>query len=545
MKNAIKALMIDWMKFVGRGTLFVSGMFVIGPWLFYQLFLRPAGVELSGAQSADSPFQFPYYYTYFAMAIVNTAATAGMMAVRVAKRNRVQPVSTNFLAGWNLFAIAGTVIVFNLMTQCVYWLIFGCDWPILSTTIAMSSMSVVLASTCLWLRDCRIHRFLPAAVWVVGWCYWCLLAMHGGDFSNSISDQAAWAATFQVGVVLAWVVSWLLMKSGCHHYRRGAELDGRLLLVFTDPASLLERRDDEPDAVSFGDSRQAFLKMDWQRNRVRLYGTTFAFSLAFGILFCVMTCSDLQGMNALPMILLFAAAGPGFLVGTLSAAGVRSQISLEVSPFLSTLPVTDRMLGRRFMGGLLRSSVFYWSVLMATVPVALLLGFLVSSDEPFASKITQTTAYEVLGPAAFVVIPAACLILACVACGLGASFSLSLHGFMAVCAVGMMFVWSILTAAASAGIPGAKPMALLGLFVFAVLICGGGTLRMAAKAKRRKLLTAVQANSMIVLGLSICVLVWLLLPLDWYWKSIAAGASMILVLPLASIPTTLANCRHT
>lgn len=544
MKNAISAFTVDWIRHAGKGTVFVSAMFIVGPWLFYKFFLKSTGIDiLQDAESGHSS-GFNYYYTYFGMAIVNSGATAMMMAVQLAQRNRMQPVSTGLLASWNLLSIAATAAVFNLLTQGGYRLAFAVPWPIMNTTIAMSTMVIVLASTGVWLRDCRLHRFVPAALWVIGWNYWCLRALHGGDFSQQISGAILWTVADVAMFAVAWVVSWVLMKSGIAHHRRGAELDGRLLQLLTDPGSLLERRPSTGLALPFSDSRQAFLQMDWQRNRVRTYVSTFAFSVLFGMVFCSMACSDLQVMNSLPPIMLFAAVSQGLLAGVFSAGDARSLVTREMATFLSTLPVSDRELGRRFSVGLFKLTVFVCVAILATVAVAFLFGLVYSPNERFFETLTQLSVVEILGSSALILVPLACLVLTWVGCGLGASFALTPNVVVATIAVGLLCLWSLLTAAAAANVPGTHIIALVVLFIFAVLVCGGGTLALTARACRRNLITNRQANLSVLLGLTVCVSVWMLLPLGWYGKSVAAGFSLIVVLPFASVPINLARCRH-
>lgn len=543
MFRSLKALIVDYIKLTGVAVLVAAAQYVLWPWLFHKYVLRGMSA-VNVSPEWDPSGEFVYYFCYFGMALIASFSIGVMTTNRLVRRNKLLPLSTGFLATWHWVSIIATVAVFNLGIQLAYWKIFDQAWPIVTTTIGMCTISAALVACGLWLRDCRIHRLVLALLFAVGVCYWCIRRLHGAEFSQPIVGWYQLTALDCLVVVVMWGVSWLLMYSGYAGYRAGESLKGAILTALTEQSLRTGDSGKDRPLVEFKSLKDAFLRMDWVRVRPISYGLYGGMQFGVGSLFWMLLRGNVKSLNGIPVLFLMFCGIMGWMLGTIYAAASDTHSTGPMNSLAGSLPLSDRQLGRFVTLSIGRFAAVTWISMLVSAAGVLLASLPTILTAEFQARLIETTAFQQAGPAAGLLLIAASFFLSWAGCGLGASIAMLTQknvglAFMVITLIGL--VCGIATAFE---VPYARQTGLGLLAMASVVGCGFGSLWLMTYAKRSQLLSSSAFTACVASALIVCVLTFVVAPVATYWKVVAAGFSVLAIVPVASIPTAMSWNRH-
>lgn len=542
MRRAVQALIADYLKLAGVAVIIASLQYVIWPWLFYMYVLKGSSA-VNVSPDSDPKAVFTYYFSYFGMLLIGASTIGIMTTTRLAKRNRLLPLSTEHLATWHWLSIIATVGIFNLLVQLAYWKIFGLAWPIVTTTVAMCTMTAVLVAAGQWLRDCRIHRLTVAALFCTGTGYWCVQRLYGAEFSQPMAGWYQLEGLDLLILTTIWGVSWSMMYFGYAGFRSGESMKGAILTFLTQESLRPDSSRDLPLA-ELKSARDAFLWMDWQRVRLISIGLYGGMQFGVGGLFWMLLRGNTRSLDGIPVLYLIFSGVMGWMLGTIYAAATDTHSTGPMTSLAGSLPVSDQQLGRFVTKSIGRFALVTWvSMTFACLVVALISLPTILTPE-FRERLVATNLYRHTGPASALLLVAASAVLSWAGCGLGASIALTAQKLIAQAFAAIVIVWCVCGIGIAFDVPYARPVGFGLLISAAIAGCGLGSFYLMLYAKRNHLLTPSLYRACVAAAVLICVLTYATAPLDIYWKTVAAGFSVLAVLPIASIPTAMSWNRH-
>ena len=542
MRRALKALIADYLKLAGVAGTIASLQYVIWPWLFYTYVLQ-AYSDGHVSPVADPNAVFTYYFSYFGMLLIGASTIGIMTTTRLAKRNRLLPLSTKYLAAWHWFSIIATVGMFNLVVQLAYWRIFELAWPIVTTTVAMCTMTAALVAAGQWLRDCRIHRLAVAVLFCTGTGYWCVQRLYGAEFSQPMSGWYQLEGPDLLILAIIWSVSWSMMYFGYAGYRSGEPVKGAVLTFLTQESLRPDSSRDLPLA-ELKSAKEAFLWMDWYRVRLVSIGLYGGMQFGVGGLFWLLLRGNTKTLDGIPVLYLMFSGVMGWMLGTIYAAATDTHSTGPMTSLAGSLPVSDLQLGQFVTRSIGRFALVTWASMTFACLVVALISLPTILTPEFRERLVATNLFRHAGPVSALLLVAASAVLSWAGCGLGASIALTAQKRIAQAFAAIVIVWCVCGIGIAFEVPYARPIGFGLLIAAAVAGCGLGSFGLMLYARRNHLLTPPLFRACVAASVLVCVLTFATAPLDMYWKTVAAGFSVLTVLPISSIPTAMSWNRH-
>lgn len=541
--SVLSAFAIDLLRQARWGLLaIVSGFILIPPAIAWLLWLTHGVPTASAMQPDEEPLR--YYFSYVGMLFFAMTTYGILVTARVARRNGGLPVSTRLLAAWHLGSVCGLVLVANLSVQLVYWQCYGVDWPISTTSAVMTVLAAVVVSVGFWLRDSRWYRLLGGGTLIFLAGRWSVVRLQGDTLNGRPTGWYQWTPLDVVLLAAAGIVAWLFFVRAQQFYREGHPLTGRLLEHLQDPTRGAEAMATTA-SVDYASlpPLSALQTMDTARTRPLMIGLQAGIVLMIGGLLSLVLYGERSNIDGLLPLTLMMSSLMGFMAGTIHASSLYHTASGRPGTHVFTLPVSDALLGRFFQRQAFHLSLRVWlGVQVALVGSVLLCAALLGWDE-LSQKYQQSQTLRELSWRVWL-IPPTCLLIIWASCGTSMSWAMLPPRFSG----GLMFcgfaVVTMLFLAVVMRVPGAMLVAQVTGWIFACLVCGAGTALLVWWATRRQLLDRGLAAGLLTAAAITSVLVFVLLPAETFWKSVAAGLAILPALPAAALPTALTMCRH-
>lgn len=541
---ALPAFVVDLFRNARAGTMQIVVGFCITPFAFAWLLFYSNELPLQDAmQMAEKPFRF--YFNYVAMLFFSMTTYAALVTARVARRNAGLPVSSRLLSLWHLGSMCGLVLLTNLVIQTFYRFVYGVTWPIVTTSVAITTLAAVVLAVGFWLRDSRIHRLFVGVVLVAGAGRWFLWRLHGNALEGDPIGWFAWRKSDFAILAFFWAIAWGLFHAATIRHRRGEPMAGRFLEYLQNPTMAMAPAADGPDhrITTFSESA-AFASMERTRLRPLLRGMQCGIVFMLGTLFSLIIYGERSDIDGLLPLTLIMSGLMGFMGGSLHAASLSATPSGKPETNVFTLPISDERLSRYLQSQTVRITAKVWLALHFALLISVLVCWCLLGSSELLRKFESSNQLTALGWR-LGLFPFAALLITWTACGLSMSGCLlPPRAILWALGTGVPAAISLFVAVVF-DVPGALEVAQVLIWTFACLICGVGTAWLIWRTTSRQLLDRRRAAIVLSLAVTLAVVVALMSPLPSpYWKSVAAGLTITMATPVALIPLTLSQCRH-
>ncbi len=502
-------------------------------------------IGLTNESVRDTTIPEQMYFSYLGVVTFCFSSSALGPAYSVLRHSVLLPFSSKRLLAFLLVASTIHVMLLNLITLWCYRLLFDIDWPILTTTIWLGLTTPLLGVGTGWLRDCRWHRLLTAAVIATVWIGWLAVRC----FPNGFRQPPVLWQSFTVVEALVLVVvpaaMWLVGLKALNAYRSGQPARGWLLILQDPHVPELANATGSGRTVAFRSAEHAFLTSAAQQVRFSTIGNN---GILCGLTLCVTLAALIQAATPAKGIVfgMFAFACMSGLLGAI-LLGEESWLSKkrELPTLMATLPVSDRDLARLMRRSLQRAVVSSWTCVIGTILLAVVLHAAIFGPLDYWQHYQESWMVKTWGPWAGVGAAVASGLLTWMLGGwLGtaeaAGRKYGLLPLLVVPPAMMVLLMWLHTFAGELG----RQISMALLITVAVLLAIVGTIGLTWFAAKRGLVSQKETIVCVVLTLVLCVTVWFVVPASLYWKVVWTSFAMLTFAPVPAFPIAVAWNRH-
>lgn len=329
---------------------------IAAPWLFG----RFIGLTEDFAQSDSNPLGLYFTFVGFGCAL---GLTCGAMLLDVVRAINIRalPLSSTSLATFLFLVPAVLIVVVSLLLQYGYRIVFGVEWPVLTTTLCIVAFCMLSMSLATWLHDFHFRRLALALTCIVGSIIWFVSRSYPTGFRGPV---VPWVIpTVAETAILAAVMAgawWLQVFAFTRMRSRTAELHWIFRLTEDDVWTLREYQP-ATRVSSHATPSQALQAMvgETGRSLAALGGLGFGV-VTMLLVGCIVVDGDSRprALAIVPTIASLAGLAIGMMI---PAIWVCTGRKLTMRPFLGSLPFSSADI----------STALLWSIVKGTIPVTL------------------------------------------------------------------------------------------------------------------------------------------------------------------------------
>lgn len=518
---------------------------IAAPWLFGRLI----GLTEDFARSDSNPLGLYFSFVGFGCALGLTCGAILLDVVR-AINIRALPLSNSSLATFLCLVPAALIVVVSLLLQYGYRIVFGIEWPVLTTTLSIVAFCMLSMSLATWLHDFRFRRLALALTCIVGSIVWFVSRSYPTGFRGPVNPWVT--PTIVEAVTLAAVMTgawWLQVFAFTRMRSRTAELHWIFRLTEQDVQTF--RQNAPTTRVSpHATPLQALHAMIGETGR----SLTIVGGVGFGIVTVLMVgCVVIDGDSrprAIAIVPTIASVA-GLAIGMVAPAiWVCAGRRLSMRSFLGSQPFSSAELSRALLRSTVKSTITVTLVISAITIILPVLYFVLFDDRDVASALSgvfeppRVLAQRQYSPYWSILILAAVLPLAVTTAGLAATVASAGRTWIIMATYlivfGLPFV--VLVLQGFAGPPGKQAADAIVLIASVLIATATGACVVAARQKGLIRPHAVAGCAAVVLAGGLAMIY--AARGEPYYQVLGCCAISLLVLPVAAHPLAIAWNRH-
>lgn len=460
-----------------------------------------------------------------------------IIVLQSAKARRILPVSNQQMTGSLLLATIINVAVMYAVTVIGYRLMFGIDWPVVSSTCWTCGWFALVAGCFFWLSDSRWFRF-PIVAALIGLAgYW---MFHRVDVTDGTWSSFHWSDI--AFVIVTVILSYSMLLPTYVRFRHGDFVKGRVLKFLINAEGSTEAFFNRESHQRFSNGRQSMLWLESQRALLSKLVVTILISTALIGVLTMMIYSG-EATSAIWLVIVQATFVSGAACGTM-ANDIVDPAKRTMKHHFSVVPMTTAELTRCFRKSILHNVVVGCVVAVASYAIGACLAAVIrGSWEPIVIDFADPLfcGLGVAGICGPIGLAFAC---SWIAGGLGATVPLLLNFSpgKSVLAFYLLLVGGVM-AVATRPFPTLHQIAVGILILFFVMMAAyvGVELR---KAYQRQHITARTAVTAAVCVVIFSMIVSVALPAPKPLRIIAGLTAVWAAIPYSCLPLTVQAFRH-
>lgn len=355
-----------------------------GPWLFARLL----GLSDDWSRSDSNPLGLYFNFVGVACGAAGLSGWAALPEFLRGVGYRALPLSTRSLATFLFLAPAGLILATSLALQIGCRLIFGTDWPVVTTTLSMVAFTMLCLSLGQWLKDLYLFRVLVAAVTVVGWGFWFVSRFYPNGFDHPLVPWVSLTLTDTVILIITAAGAFRLQHIAFRRIRCGeAELHWIFALTESDVPTL-----QNPPRFSIMTetcSPQQGLNVLGSEvgKHLALWGGSAI--AVIGVLTTIGTLidDDAGRRGALTFLLMFGTLCVVMVGLSVTGALIWSGNRMTMRSWVAALPFSDRELSSMLAQSVLRTLARVLLMVLGPMLLTVVVWSAVVGDEPFVGEL--------------------------------------------------------------------------------------------------------------------------------------------------------------
>lgn len=373
------------------------GVVIFVPWMFAGLL----GLTEDWSRTDQNPLGLYFNFTGVACGVLGLSGWAPLPDFLKGTQFRSLPLSTRSLAAFLCLAPACLILVTSLALLFGYRLVFGTDWPILTTSASMVTFSMLCLSIGQWLRDLRIHRAMLAVIMLSGWIVWFVSRFYPAGFDGPIVPWVTLSAVDITVLLLTAVAAFQLHQTAFRRIRCGdAQLHWLFQLTEAD-APALQNRPAASAAQEYSSPEEALHAVGTEiGRRLAFWASAFFAPLAVMTALGVLAGGDSSRRGAVVFMIMFAEIC-SVLVGLgVTGAAIWSGKRMVMRQWVASLPFSDSDLSRMVLRSAMKSLSVVLGIVLSAMTLTILIWTAVTQTDSFVTSLIHHFQLPERGPLA-------------------------------------------------------------------------------------------------------------------------------------------------